>query len=203
MEETKLLTRLKVARIISDVFSPPVVWGALAFPIAARAADTPEKVLLWASIYVFFVTILPSLFIVFMVLTGRITDVHVRVRKQRILPFIVTIICSLAAVIILTALQSPIMPEFALISMIQVVVILTITLFWQISMHAMSITTAVVVTGILYGFAPALLVSPLIPIVGVSRVVLRRHTVAQVIAGGAVGAALTLLLIILLVRQYL
>lgn len=203
MEETKLLTRLKVARIISDVFSPPVVWGALAFPIAARAADTPEKVLLWASIYVFFVTILPSLFIVFMVLTGRITDVHVRVRKQRILPFIVTIVCSLVAVIILAALNSPIMPEFALISMIQVVVILTITLFWQISMHAMSITTAVVVTGILYGFAPALLVSPLIPIVGASRVVLRRHTVAQVIAGGAVGAALTLILILLLVRQYL
>ncbi|MBK8027133.1 MAG: hypothetical protein IPK19_38530 [Chloroflexi bacterium] len=187
--------RLKVARIISDVFSPPVVWGVLAFPLAYRAANTLEEALTWALVYTVLVCIIPALYIVVMVALGRITDVHVRVRKQRYVPMALTIICSTLAWVILSLMNASLMPQFALISLIEITVMLAITLVWQISMHAMSITTAVVVTGVIYGSTPALILFPLIPIVSASRVVLRRHTVAQVIAGGAVGALMTVVLI--------
>lgn len=194
-------TRVRVAQVISHVFSPPIVWGALAFPIASRAADTTEKAVIWAAIYVALVCVAPALYIAYMVMSGRITDLHVRVREQRIRPFIVTVLCAAAAWVVLSLMNTSLMPQFALISLIEIAVVLAITLVWQISMHAMSITTAVVVAGALYGFAPALALTPLIPIVGASRVVLRRHTIAQVIAGGALGAAMTLLLMAVLVVQ--
>ena len=83
---------------------------------------------------------------------------------------------------------------FALFSLVQIAVMLVITLWWQISMHSMSITGAVMVTGILYGLLPALILSPLIPVVGAARIQLHRHTLAQVVAGIAVGASITLLM---------
>lgn len=194
-------TRLKVARLVSDIFSPPVVWGALAFPLAYSAAASLEEAVIWALIYVLLVCVLPALFIVVMVMTGRITDVHVRVRRQRYAPMAVTLFGTTLAWIILSQMDVPLMPEFALISLIEIAVMLTITLVWQISLHAMSITTAVVVAGALYGSSTALLLVPLIPLVSASRVVLQRHTIPQVIAGGAIGAAMTLLLMAVIVAR--
>jgi len=68
---------------------------------------------------------------------------------------------------------------------------------WQISLHSMTITGAVVVAGALYGPGTALLLSPLIPVVGAARIKLRRHTLAQVIAGGILGALLTAVMVAL------
>ncbi|MBL8134460.1 MAG: hypothetical protein JNL42_21545 [Anaerolineae bacterium] len=200
MEQTGHV-RLKIARIVSDLFSPPVVWGALAFPLAYSAAASLEEALIWALIYVLLVCVLPALFIAVMVMTGRITDIHVRVRRQRYAPMAVTLFGTTLAWIILSLMNVPLMPEFALISLIEIAVMLTITLVWQISLHAMSITTAVVVAGAFYGSSTALLLVPLIPIVSASRVVLRRHTVPQVIAGGAIGAGMTLLLMAVIVAR--
>jgi membrane-associated phospholipid phosphatase len=84
------------------------------------------------------------------------------------------------------------LPLFALFSLIQLLVMLVITLVWQISVHAMTITGAVVTTGALFGLQTALLLSPLIALVGVARIKLRRHTLSEVIAGGVLGALLTL-----------
>ncbi|MCK6578731.1 MAG: hypothetical protein L6Q98_11555 [Anaerolineae bacterium] len=200
MEQTGHV-RLKIARIVSDLFSPPVVWGALAFPLAYSAAASLEEALIWALIYVLLVCVLPALFIAVMVMTGRITDIHVRVRRQRYAPMAVTLFGTTLAWIILSRMDVPLMPEFALISLIEIAVMLTITLVWQISLHAMSITTAVVVAGAFYGSSTALILVPLIPIVGVSRVMLQRHTVPQVIAGGVIGAGMTLLLMAVIVAR--
>jgi len=193
------LSRQVIARVLSDVFSPPVVWGVLSIPIAVRAAGSVSLAVPWAIIYIVFVCILPAVYIVVQVLRGKITDIHVRVRQQRILPFLITVGCSALACALLSVLGSPLLlTQFALITTLQVFMILVITLWWQISLHAMSIMTAVIVVGALYGFAPALVATPLIPIVGAARVVLRRHTVQQVIAGGLLGAAMTLTMVLLM-----
>jgi membrane-associated phospholipid phosphatase len=54
----------------------------------------------------------------------------------------------------------------------------------------------VVATGVLYGPLVALLLCPLIPVVGAARLKLRRHTLSQVIAGGVVGGAITLVMVV-------
>ncbi|MBE0688950.1 MAG: hypothetical protein IH587_02365 [Anaerolineae bacterium] len=158
-------------------------------------AVTSGQVVLWASIYSFFVCIAPVLFIAYMVKRGRITDIHVRVRRQRILPFIVSIVCSSMAVVLLLIVHAPpLVPMFALFTLLQIAIMLIITTVWQISMHAMGITSAVMAIGALFGLSFALLFMPLIVVVGAARIKLRRHTLAQVVAGALVGGSMTALL---------
>ncbi len=187
------------ARLISDVLSPPVIWGVLAFPIAFREADSRDQALLWAFTYTIMVCILPAIYIGWMVWRGHITDIHLKERKERIRPFIVSVIGTGLAWATLSLMGAPrLLPVFALVSLVLLLTMTLVTLVWQISMHVMSIACAVVATGALYGLGPALLISPLIPVVGVARIKLRRHTLAEVIAGGLLGGCLTLIMLIVL-----
>lgn len=169
-----------------------MVWGFLAFPIALREAETTEQAILWALTYCVFVCLLPVGYIGWMVARGHITDLHMQVRRERIRPFLISILCTAIAWQTLRLMGAPsLLPLFALFSLIQISIMLIVTLVWQISVHSMSITCAVVTAGALYGVVPALILSPLIPVVGAARIKLRRHTLSQVIAGSVVGGLLT------------
>src|SRR5262249_29992258 len=124
---------------------------------------------------------------------------HMEVRKERIRPFLVSLLGTALAWVLLRSMGAPpLLPMFALVSFVLLGTMLLVTLSWQISMHAMSITCAVVATGALYGIGPALLMSPLTPVVGVARLKLHRHTVAEVVAGSLVGAGVTALFLLIL-----
>jgi membrane-associated phospholipid phosphatase len=184
--------RISWARLISDLLSPPVIWGLMAFPIAFHTTESQERAVIWALTYSVMVCILPALYIGFMVWRGHITDIHMRVREQRVRPFIVSLICTAIAWTMLRWMGAPsLLPLFTLFSLIQIAVMLLITLIWKISMHSMSISGAVVLAGALYGPGTALLLAPLIGVVGAARIKLQRHTPAEVIAGGLLGAVLT------------
>ncbi len=186
------------ARLVSNLLSPPVIWGTLAFPIAFREASSQEQGLIWALTYVVLVCVMPAFYIGLMVWRGHITDLHMRVRTQRIRPFIVSIICTAIAWAALSVMQAPpLLPAFALITVIQITAMLFITLVWQISMHTMSVTSAIITSAALFGIGTAILASPLIPIVGAARYSLRRHTLSQLIGGSMLGGMMTLALIVL------
>jgi hypothetical protein len=181
--------RARWARLVSDVLSPPVVWAVLAFPIAFKDAHSPEQALLWAVVYGLMVCLVPVVFIGYMVWRGHISDMHMQHRKQRVWPFLVSILCTGFAWWVLRWLGAPpLMPLFALFAFVQMIVMALITLIWQISMHAMSITGATITTNLLFGFVPALLTIPLVLLVGAARLNLKRHTPAQILAGALVGA---------------
>ncbi len=191
--------RLSWARLVSNLLSPPVIWAAMAFPIAFRDAHTQQQAIMWALIYCGLVCILPLVYVAVMVKRGKITDLHMKVRQQRMLPFIVSIVCTSIAWWVLRFMGAPaVVPLFALFSLAQIAVIAVITLVWQISMHAMSITGAVVAAFTFFGVIPALLLLPLIVLVGAARLKLERHTLAQIIAGAAVGLIVPLLLFLAL-----
>jgi membrane-associated phospholipid phosphatase len=184
------------ARLVSDILSPPVVWGALALPIAFRDAPSKEQALLWAFIYIALVCVLPVVYIAWMVRRGKITDIHMKVRQQRIRPFIVSMVCTTIAWWTLRFLGAPsVVPLFALFSFVQIAVTALITLVWQISMHAMSISGATIATAFLFGIAPALLTIPLVVLVGAARLKLGRHTPAQVLVGTGLGVLIPFLLL--------
>lgn len=192
-------SQISWARLTSDILSPPVIWGVLAFPIAFREADSPQQALLWALTYGVMVCLLPAIYIGYMVWRGQITDLHMEVRRERIRPFLVSLIGTAITWGILTRMGAPpLLPAFAIVSFVLLATMLLVTLVWQISMHAMSITCAVVAAGVLYGVGTAVLLSPLIPVVGVARIKLRRHTLPEVIAGGLLGGGVTMLLLLIL-----
>lgn len=188
-------SRFYWARLISNLVSPPVVWAVMIFPIAFREADSQAQAMLWGLTYGVLVCLLPALYIVWMVRRGSITDIHMRLREERLRPFLVSIACTGLAWWTLRLLGAPsVVPLVAVVTLVQLAAMALITLVWQISIHAMSITSAVVATGILFGLGPALLVSPLVPLVGAARLKLNRHTPAQVLAGTLVGAVVTVML---------
>jgi hypothetical protein len=176
------------AKVVSDVVSPPVIWGIMAFPIAARNAPSPEAALLWATIYVLLVSIAPIVYILIQVRRGNITDMHMPLREERIRPFIVSTITAVAAAFLFYAINaSMIMRLFTISSLIQLVIMALITTIWQISIHTVSVSGMVVTAGALFGTSTALILAPVILLVAVARLRLRRHTRAQVIAGIIVG----------------
>lgn len=177
------------ARNVSDIVSPPVVWTLLAFPLALSAPDIARgEAFAAATLYGFIVCWLPVMFIGYMVKKGKITDIHMKLRRQRILPFGVSITCSAGALWMLSlAKVSSVLLLFGLSTLVGLVVMAVVTFFWQISIHAMSITSAVTVTGIVFGTSAALLLTPLIFLVAAARLRLKRHTVMQLIAGSIVG----------------
>lgn len=185
-------------RVVSDVLSPPVIWALLAFPIAYHADGGQGNALVYALVYGMMVCWLPLLYIVWNVRNGNISDLHLKERTERIRPFIVTLVGAGGALALLIAINAPrLMPMFALFSLIQLGLMTLITLVWQISIHAMSITGAVVAAGAIYGVGPALVLFPLVPLVGAARIKLGRHTLSQIIAGASIGALTTLILFLI------
>jgi membrane-associated phospholipid phosphatase len=189
------LFRRDWARLTSDILCPPVVWGLLSLPVAFRFADSAGQALIWAAVYITLVCVIPALYIVWMVKRGRITDIHMRLRRERFGPFLVSLVGAALSWGVLQLIDaSPAMPMMTAFTLAQLAVMTLITLVWQISMHAMSISGAMVTMGIVFGPLPALAVAPLIPLVGTARLRLERHTPAQVIAGTLVGAIMTITL---------
>jgi hypothetical protein len=186
------------ARVISNLLSPPMVWSILVFFIAFHYAENRLQGLMWALTYGILVCLMPIVFIAWRVRGGKISDLHMKDRQERIIPFIFSIVCVILAWEVLRLMNAPsILPLIAAVTLAELIVMLVITFAWQISMHAMSISVAVVATGIVFGAAPALVVSPLLPIVGAARLRLERHTLAQVIAGAIVGAVIPLVVLAL------
>jgi hypothetical protein len=176
------------AKIVSDVVSPPVVWTIMAFPVAARDAPSTEKALTWAFLYIFLLALLPTLYVLLQVRRGNITDRHMPLREERIRPSLVLLSGGIIATLAFNVTgASTTMWLFILSNLIQIALMTLISMFWQISIHMMSITGAVVLVGVLFGIVPALIMSPLILIVALARLKLHRHTRAQVIAGFIVG----------------
>jgi hypothetical protein len=187
------------ARVVSDVVSPPVVWAVMVLPVAFAYSATAGQALGWALIYSLLICLLPLVFIGGMVWYGKIGDMHMKERRDRLYPFIVSILCTTLACIILYAMNAPrILPLLALISLINITVIAIITLMWQISMHAMSITSATIAVGVFFSVGSALLLVPLVVLVGAARLSLKRHTPAQILAGTLVGALVPVIVLLLI-----
>jgi membrane-associated phospholipid phosphatase len=93
----------------------------------------------------------------------------------------------LAGLLVLTAAGAPRSVVAMVLAVVAGVVVLAgISPFWKISGHAAAVSSAAVIGVLMLGPAwlPLLL---LIPAVGWSRVVLRAHSAAQVIAGSLFG----------------
>jgi membrane-associated phospholipid phosphatase len=142
----------------------------------------------WGLLAVFFAAVLPTLFITRGVRRGRWNDRNVGTKRGRlvVLSFIITSVA--AGLVLLVALGAP--PELSGYfgcMLISVAVLTAITTVWKISIHCAVASGSVTILALLYG--PWLLPAyALVALTGWSRVVLKDHTTAQVVAGSVLGA---------------
>ncbi len=187
--------QLYVARQVSNVFSPFAVSLPLVFLIALYHAPMGGEALFYAFVTLFFLSVGPLLYIIVGVRRGKFTDIDVSVRSQRTWPFVFGLASGLVGLLILTLTNgSRNLETLLLITILSGIIFMFITFWWKISLHASSIAGAATLLTAFYG---AIMLPTFLLVVAVSwsRVVLRRHTTAQVVAGAVLSIVLTVLML--------
>lgn len=191
----------RLAQVISDVFSPLLI---PAYTCAVMMWFTylvllPERTRLYTTMVIALLTaVLPSLLILLLRRIGKVSDAAISKRSERFLPMGLAVLCYLGAAWYLYYVHAPWWAgRFYLGAAIACIIAMVITLRWKISAH----TTAI--SGMLgmilwLAFRHLLLLHPmwvitvammLCGIIGSCRLMLRRHSFAQVGAGFLLGLA--------------
>ena len=178
--------RNKTARWLTEAFQPPVV-VTIQLLISPLVQDGFPATMAYGALSALFVCVLPLLLLLVLVRLGKVTDHHVSDRRQRLPVLLIALASILAGLLVLSAAGAPASVIAMVLAVVGgVVVLAAVSPFWKISGHAAAISCSAVVAVLMLGpaWTPLLL---LIPAVGWSRVVLRAHTLAQVVAGTLFG----------------
>lgn len=188
------------AHVISSVFQPllmPVYSVALLFVYTYFRIIYAYHFFSIVIPAILFSFLIPSVIIVLMYKLKLISDLSLKVRKERFLPYIVTLLSYSVMILYYVKLQMPVW--FLMLGASPIIVMLlaiVITIWWKISAHMIGIGGllggVVSVSYFVEGINPYWLFMSLFLIaglVGTSRLILRRHTPAQVYAGFVLGFA--------------
>ncbi|MFI1733997.1 hypothetical protein ACH40E_33250 [Streptomyces acidicola] len=177
----------RAARAVTDGLEPKNVILAVCLVLGA-AQDDMLTGLAWAAHAIVFAAVIPVAYIKYGISSGRWNDRHVGQRERR-LHLIPVIMGSVAfAVTAMVLLDAPAHMTALVVAMLATLgAILPVTAFWKISVHT-SVSAgaiAILVIGVSPWWAAA---SPLVAVIGWSRVALRDHTLGQVVVGAVLGA---------------
>lgn len=181
----------QLARWISNI-AHPILISLSGVVIIALALGTLTA-WKWAFIGLLITVGIPSLYLLWLVRSGRVTDMDVFIRQQRKGPYMVTIGCLLLCWVVMLLGQAPL--TFIVVlsaSIVEMLMLFLVNLRWKISAHA---TTASGFTVLLWQLlGPIGLLSVLFTVLVIwSRVYLKRHTLHQTLAGAALGSAVIFL----------
>ena len=179
--------RLRVARLVGEVLSPPPILAVLALVVAWDSSPTPTMAVVWGGIAAVSASVLPYALILRGVRRGRLTDRNISLRQQRVRFAAVAIASILTGLTVLAAFDAPAEMVALQVSIaVGVACGWMITLWWKISVHAAIAAGAATVLLLVFGLA-LLVVWPLVALIAWSRVQVGDHTPAQVLAGIALG----------------
>ena len=176
-----------LARIVSTIFNPFLT--ALALFVILAHASARDTTAFWSLLFLstFFTSIGPMLFVFWLYATDRISDLDMSIREERETIFGAFVLFYLAGTAALWLTHSPKLLTATIAGYsLATAVVQYITRYWKISTHALGITAPLVALAMLYGKQP-LPFFVLIPMVCWARVYLKAHSLAQVLAGSALG----------------
>jgi membrane-associated phospholipid phosphatase len=179
--------RLRVARLVGEVLSPPPILAVLALVVAWDSSPTPAMAVVWGGIAAVSASVLPYALILRGVRRGRLTDRNISLRQQRVRFAAVAIASILTGLTVLAAFDAPAEMVALQVSIaVGVACGWVITLWWKLPVHAAIAAGAATVLLLVFGLA-LLVVWPLVALIAWSRVQVGDHTPAQVLAGIALG----------------
>ncbi len=176
---------------------PPVAFLLLYMSEADPATTAPVSVVLGLSVAIVFASALPLAAVVYLAHRGIIDSMDVTDRTKRLVPLLLVIVSYAVGFALLERVGAPVLVSGLMLAYgVSTLLVAFITLWWKISMHAVGVAGPVVALSFAFGWwvLPAFF---LVAVIGIARVVLQRHTVAQVVAGGILGTVLTAGLLVL------
>ena len=191
------------ARVVSMVFTPfylPIVGlMALFFLSYLSLMPTAYKLQVLTLVY-FFTILLPTVLIHLYRKYNGWNLIELGHREKRMVPYVISILCYFFCVYIMDMLHIPhFMGTIVSAALAIQIVCALINVWWKISTHTSAIggvAGALFVFGELFGFNPVwwlCLVMILAGLMGTSRMILRQHSLAQVVAGFWVGVICSVL----------
>ncbi len=186
------------ARIISMIFTPfylPLVGIALLFTLSYMSMLPLQYKLLVATM-VYFFTILAPTFLIFLYRRFRgWNPLQASHKRRRLVPYLISMLCYLACIWLMVAWP---IYHFIIIIVVAALLIqavgLVVNIWWKISTHTAAIGGVI---GALMAFAELFRFNPvwwlclallLSGVLGTARIILRQHTLGQVVAGFFIGA---------------
>ena len=193
------------ARIMSMIFTPfylPIV-GLIALFIFSYMSLLPMmyKLVMLAMVYLLTV-VAPSLLIHLYRLCQGWTSHELGRKERRLVPYIISIVCYFACFFWMEYRNTPrVISIIVVVALTIQMVCALINIWWKISTHTAAIggvAGGLVSYSIAFSFSPLwwlCFVLILAGAVGTARMILRQHSLSQVVGGFLVGAACAILVI--------
>ena len=183
--------REKLALFISIIFNPMIIsLGAFGILIFDRPHISENANVIFFSCFIFS-NLIPVLTVLILKKTGRISDLDASRKEQRFMPLFLGILYSGAGFLVLSFLNAGNLTQGLMFCyMINTALIMVITRYWKISIHAAGVAAPIVALWV-HGAHFPILMSGMMILVGLSRVILKAHSVSQVFAGHLLGLLLT------------
>lgn len=194
---TREKTIILAARITSMVFTPfylPTLGLVILFVFSYMSQmPWPYKFQLLALVYLLTV-VLPTMLIHFYRRHRGWSLIQLGSKERRMVPYVISILCYFACIYLMDYLHIPhFMSNIVSAALFIQIVCALINVWWKISTHTAAIggvAGALFVFGEFFGFNPVwwlCLVLIIAGVLGTSRIILRQHSVAQVVMGFLVG----------------
>ncbi len=181
--QTKSILIHRGARFISNIFHPMLV-SSLTFLslIFVNEQNQFQKSISFAFLSILFSSIIPFVF-----LYSQREKLNTDDRAERFLPLIVGVVSYFLGYCVLRLVDAPgIVQAVMFCYATNTLIVLLITQWWKVSVHTTA--TAGPLAALSYNFGIVMIpFFILVLLVGSSRVVLGKHTIAQVIVGSFIG----------------
>ncbi|MBM0230437.1 phosphoesterase PA-phosphatase [Micromonospora sp. STR1_7] len=182
-----------MARVATEVFAPTHLTGAMPIVIGIQSAATARIGLAWGLTAALFCSVFPASVVWLGVRRGQLTDRHVGRREQRRAPMMWGLLSVLGGIAIMVGLGAPRPLTALVVATFAIGLTLTaVNLLWKISVHAAVAAGSAAVLVSVLGPPLLLLAVPVVALIGWSRIRLRDHTPAQVVAGTGAGLVISM-----------
>ncbi len=176
----------KTAKLVSFVFDGSVLALPIFLSVYLTGTDRLLKTLPSFLISIFFLALIPYMLILCLYKCGKICDLHMPKRKERIIPLIFINLIAVSGFFLLWLVPAtPLLKTVYTIYITGLITLSIISLLWKISFHTSYVTIFAIVFITVYG-KWGLFALLLIPVMIWARTELKRHTIAQA-AGGVVA----------------
>ncbi len=181
----------KLAIIVSRLFDPAWMIPGM---LAVAAGWSLLNGLRWRFIVILLLIdgLIPFLYFVHLLSTREISDWDTTKREQRIKLYAFTLVCHSTGVIMAWLLGKIILAKILLIFLSLAVVFTLITLVWKISIHTGVSSAAVIFLSFLFGWN-WLWLYLIVALVAWARIIMKKHSFSQVIAGAGLAAGIIVL----------
>lgn len=176
------------ANLVSTVFSPALV-VFYAVVLCSYSIDHSSK-FLWISFFALLFVLAPTAYLFYLMSRGKLTDFHISVREERIRPLCIIFIYSVFSLLLYNFVGGP----DALVTLGYSCLALTglwilVSLYWKISGHCAAMGALGAMVFLHPHESLIFVLPPLALLVGWSRIRLGCHSLAQTVAGFAMGTA--------------